>query len=622
MADPMMQLDPQGKAPLLSYNVAEPTSYTGRSGIALELPGSPQDWFVEAAANDGGDGRIPIDQLQNATPGQVAEALRTGDERIFPSIKSPAATHTGLFHTQNAVQRSGGQLDTETTSVLGQGLRDRVVRPNLKEFVTPEEVSQSPNPPHVAAVGAVTPVERTNLPPAVRGSVLTEAALADRPLTPKFTDLDIEHIAERLRRGQRLNVYRSLWGEYNYGFLPEPVVKHPEIVLIETYRMSSFLGQYGAGRTLKTFSLLPGEKTTISVKTFRRSEQAAKSASSVLDSFTKESADDFETSVQQEQSDKRAEQKSFEYHAEAEASASWGWGSAKVSGGVKGGTASQREQFAKNVSNALNKHSAKASSKRDVQIETSNEVRQEEGEETSITRELQNINVGRTLNFVFRQMNQEHITLVHLVDVRVAYWTGQAESVDEVPLSKLDVLLEKYVKQNKRKDLTDMIIEQLSTILDHKDQVVNPPFIEKKALSANDFYWRVRKDMTSTYQDETGNKFTVPGVIVAANKIVMRTEGIIVDALLGQGNALDDYSQGLQQAAVKQRELVNAAALARLDQEALAREIVKNKDNDKAKIFRQVFADSVALPGKISISAADDGGVSVSSTTDGTRARV
>ncbi|WP_433227532.1 hypothetical protein [Actinomadura formosensis] len=623
MADPMMQLDPQGKAPILSYNVAEPTSYTGRNGIALELPGASQDWFVEAALDEVEQGRVPIEELANVTPAQVAEALRTGDERIFPGIKNPAATHSGLFHAQNAVQRSGGLLDTETTSVLGQGLRDRAVRPDLHDFVT-QEAPQAPAPtptpvPHVEAAAAA-PAERTNLPLAVRGSVLAEAALADRPLTPKFTDLDIEHVAERLRKGRRLNVYRSMWGEYNYGFLPEPKVRHPQIVLIETYRMSSFLGQYGAGRTLKTFSLLPGEKTTISVKTFRKSEQAAKSASSVLDSFTKESADDFETSVQQEQSDKQAEQESFEYHAEAEASASWGWGSAKVSGGVKGGTASQREQFAKNVSNALNKHSAKASSKRDVQVETSNEVRQEEGEETSITRQLENINVGRTLNFVFRQMNQEHITLLHLVDVRVAYWTGQAESVEEVPLSKLAVLLEKYVKPAKHKELTDMIIEQLSTVLDHRDEVVNPPFIEKKSLSATDFYWRVRKDMTSTYQDETGNKFTVPGVIVAANKIVMRTEGVIVDALLGQGNALDDYSKGLQEAAVKQRELANAAAQARLDQEALAREIVKNKDNDKAKIFRQVFADSVALPGKISVSAADNGAVTVSSTADGAEA--
>ena len=42
----------------------------------------------------------------------------------------------------------------------------------------------------------------------------------------------------------------------------------------------------------------------------------------------------------------------------------------------------------------------------------------ETGEETVIERELANINVGRTLNFAFRQMNQEFYSFLHLVDVR------------------------------------------------------------------------------------------------------------------------------------------------------------------------------------------------------------
>src|SRR3712207_8730267 len=35
---------------------------------------------------------------------------------------------------------------------------------------------------------------------------------------------------------------------------------------------------------------------------------------------------------------------------------------------------------------------------------------------------FRSINVSRTLNFVFRQMNQEFITVLHLVDVRVAFF--------------------------------------------------------------------------------------------------------------------------------------------------------------------------------------------------------
>ncbi|QKV90564.1 hypothetical protein HUT19_01250 [Streptomyces sp. NA02950] len=458
----------------------------------------------------------------------------------------------------------------------------------------------------------------THLARAVRGSILSQVALADHRVRPQITDLDIAHVTEMLQTGKRLSVHRTLWGEYTHTFLPDPfgapaadgvlAEGKPQISLVETYRLSTFLGQYGAGRTLKTFTLLPGEKTTISIKTFRKTETDSKSASSVLDSFTKESADDFESTVQHENSDKQAQQKSLEWHVEAEASGSWGFASAKVSGGVKGSSASQREQFAKNMSNAVNKHASKASAKRDVQINTSQEVKTQSGEETSITRQLENINVGRTLNFVFRQMNQEHITILHLVDVRVAFWNGYGESVDEVPLSGLNDLLDTYVKPEKKSDLRKMVLDQLSTIFDYEDKLVEPSMVETRQIGptgSTDTYLRWRKKK-STYRDETGNEITVPGIILNVDKTVMRTEGVVVDALLGQGNALDEYSQGLQLSAVRERALDN-------DREALGQKLVTDNENAKAKIYKDIFTPSVALPGKISVSASDTG-VTVAST--------
>jgi hypothetical protein len=601
MADPMMQLDPAGKAPLLSYNVPEPTSYSGRNGIVLDFGRPAEELFLPAAFVR--PNRTPTGgQLTEITAGQIVTALRSGDSKMFPNIQAPAATHAGLFATLGAVSDSAGALDTASTQVLARGLRDHVVAPNLDALVHPLAL-----PLDVAAQDGGTGTQ-TRLPLAVQGSILSAAALATQGVRPHLTELDPVRIVEQFRLGNRLNVYRSLWGEYVHTFQPEPPpAARPQLILVETYRLSSFLGQYGAGRTLRTFSLLPGEKTTISVKTFRRSEVERKQSSSVLDSFTKESADDFETSLQHEQSDKQAHQESLEYHIEAEANVAWGWGSAKVSGGVKGGTAAQREEFAKNASGAVEKHASKASSKRDVQVNTSSEVREESGEETSIVRHLENVNVGRVLNFVFRQMNQEHITILHLVDVRVAFWNGYAESAEEVPLPKLDGLLEKYVVEQRRTEVRQTIVDQLSTIFDHTDTLVAPPFVEKRQVGQNDSYLRVRKSMVSTYTDTTGNKISVPGVILAVNKIVMRTEGVIVDALLGQGLALDPYAASLQASAVRQRELGNAVAQAQSDQQVLARQIVTDADERKAKVYERVFESSVALPGKISVSAADDG---------------
>jgi hypothetical protein len=199
--------------------------------------------------------------------------------------------------------------------------------------------------------------------------------------------------------------------------------------------------------------------------------------------------------------------------------------------------------------------------------------------------------------------------------VRVAFWNGYAESVEEVPLPRLDALLQKYVQPARVAEVRDLVIGQLSTVFDHRDDLVDPPVVEEKALSDTDRYWRFRKDLTSTYTDEAGNEITVPGVILSADKVVMRTEGVIVDGLLGQGNTLDTYSRGLQENLVRQRRLENDAREARLQQDALARQIVGDDDEDKARVFSQVFRDSVALPGKITVSASDDG-VAVS-TADG-----
>jgi hypothetical protein len=160
--------------------------------------------------------------------------------------------------------------------------------------------------------------------------------------SPDLARLDPEEVVAALKEGKRLNVYSTLYGTATYNYVEEPREPDPKLMLVETYRLDSFLGAYGAGRVIETLTLLPGEKTRISVKSFTGTEMTRKEASSILDSFTQESADDFESTLQHEQSDKRGYAETFQYHAETEAKASWGFGSAKVSGGVKGGSNSAR----------------------------------------------------------------------------------------------------------------------------------------------------------------------------------------------------------------------------------------------------------------------------------------
>jgi hypothetical protein len=378
---------------------------------------------------------------------------------------------------------------------------------------------------------------------------------------------------------------------------PVPILER--LLLVEEMRMSSFLGAYGAGRTLKTFSLLPGERTTISVKTYQRTATEAKQASSILDSFTEESATDFQSTMESEQSSKNLVEESFNYKVGGEAKAGWGWGSAKISSEVSGGTNAAREELAKNIATSTQKHAAKASSKRDVQVNTSFEVKEETGEETSIEREIENINLSRTLNFVFRQMNQEFISLLHLVDVRIGYFrvdeiAGQSDPVTtyrEVTLSQLDGLLDEVIVPEQRQDVRDAILHQLEHVFDYQDR--HHTFVETKELTdqagneiPNAGYLRVQKELVSTYQDPTtGTSIDVPGIILAAEKNVLRTDAVIVEALLGQGEALDDYARRLQEIEVGRREADSVRGAAEAERATLVNQVVQNNDAERAKLL-------------------------------------
>ncbi len=385
----------------------------------------------------------------------------------------------------------------------------------------------------------------------------------------------------------------------NVNIFPEVSSRLKRIILVESFRLSSFLGNYGAGRTIKTTSLLPGEKTKISIRSYLQSEQTVKDASTILDSVTDEIADEFEKSMGNEQTDKKNYDESFRYSVSAEASASWGWGSASVSASASGGTNAAREQFARNISNSTQKHVARASARRDVQINTSYEEKTTTGEETAIVREIENINVGRSLNFVFRQMNQEYITLLHLIDIRIGFFKvdivdGEENySYQEVTLPQIDKLISEVIVADKRTEVRNSIVNQLLHIFDYQDR--HHRFIEDKPFQdaeGNDIplsnYLRVKKDYFSTYNEPGSPSITVPGIILAANRHVLRTEGVIVEALLGQGEALDDYSRNLQTETVRERNLKNDLLEQEIKMKKRAIDILDSRDELGAKLYAMI----------------------------------
>ena len=88
--------------------------------------------------------------------------------------------------------------------------------------------------------------------------------------------------------------------DVNIVTAPAPPDAEPELFIIEEYKTSSFLGDYGAGETVNTFSLLPGEKHSITIKSFRQKTSTATRSDNVMDSFNQSSAAEFENLLQEE----------------------------------------------------------------------------------------------------------------------------------------------------------------------------------------------------------------------------------------------------------------------------------------------------------------------------------
>ena len=430
-------------------------------------------------------------------------------------------------------------------------------------------------------------VLRRGLTP-TRAEPATPVVIGAPPETPPDPDDDyIDDLRQRIDLGYHLVKGEGLYGEPDVTVLPPvPEDPDPHLYLVETLRLTSYLGDYGAGRIVKTFSLLPGEVTTISVKTYRQTESTSKSASSVLDSLTQESATDLETSLMTEQSDQKSFAKTDEYYADVSASAKWGWGSASGKAGVKGSSNATREEAVKNVSNATQKHSASASAKREVEVNTSYEVSEKAGEEVSIERRIENINLSRTLNFIFRQMNQEFVTFLHLTDIRIGFFNGDGKSTREVPLSALDRLLDEVIKPTKQAEVRGIILEQLSAVRDH---VGNSMDVKREiTVAPGDTYLQFNTDLATTFEDKQGREYEIPGVLLKTDYFTMRTEGVIVEAMLGNGQALDSYAERLQDLEVQRRAALVAKDEKIAAQLGLVNEAIGSADESRAGIAERL----------------------------------
>ena len=219
------------------------------------------------------------------------------------------------------------------------------------------------------------------------------------------------------------------------------------------------------------------------------------------------------------------------------------------------------------------------------------------------------------LNFVFRQLLQDYFTLTYLDDVTITFSNGTPNSERTVKLPQLDSLLYDILKTDT--DVTEvrkMILTYLSNIYDYSG--TSQRFAEKTEEVLTDLtggtptklnYYRKNRVLNQTYKDKT-----VKGIILNVTHRTLRTPSLIVEALLGQGEALDCYNMQLQDVAVESAVLQNTKLkheIGKLGAETSLINLERIKTNraldmldkvddpiKRAELYKKVFTDCCDMP--------------------------
>lgn len=537
-----------GRAAVLNYGVAMPGRYRGRRLMHLDLGLEDADVLPLAA------------ELSEAI-----KALRWKKEGDVYSY-SPADARELWFARARSVYAVMPTTDWLVVEVLAatraradaKELDGRLVPVDVGELLTDLDVMGRPalgdgaRPIRPPQLGPVILTQERQLVPFVRAVVAAYTAFV--------RGLPEGKLVLPLRRWDGMVITDTADAET----VLSTTAADTHFFLVERYGISSFLGDYGLGRTVRTFTLLPGEETRISMKTWRTDTTKITEASSIVDSYDAKSASRFNDTVQKETTDKSTRNRKLAWHAEAEAKAQWGWGSAKVSGGASGENQSSREEFSKDVTNSVQEHSHEAASNRSNTVSLATEKDVVTGEELATERTIRNINLRRVLNFVFRELNQQYTTIVHLIDVKIGFATSTPDTYREVAIAGLRPLLESVLLEGKVDEVAQALLGLAGTVMDQSGTAVRT--LDKLVLNSDGSFkvedagpdqgsgqWAPPPaDRSFLYRwkpsalGQEGSANPVDGVVTSSTEIVMPTADLVVEALLGQADALDEFAMRAQ----------------------------------------------------------------------------
>jgi hypothetical protein len=503
--EPFIKLEEDGTAPTLNYNLPQTTSFVTN----VYLPVGLSSGQFKSALNS-----PPPDNYFDTVAGLDANVVKANISNLYCSVVSDQPANTIEVSPIYTVQPQMSIVDAIKITPVGEG---------------------TPSPTLTFTVNEL-PI-----------ATIADQALVAMPVTR----IDLN-------------------GNSRMKFIPPPPAPKPQLVIVEHYRVNTYLRNYGAGKTVKTFSLLPGEKTKISVRSYKQLVTDKKQVENVLDAFSSEAAKDLENMVQYENNLVSAESRITNETSKVEGGGSIGLdlGFFTIGGGGGGSSTSNstlnstRTNSIRSLNNAISKQFQRSSANRQIQVNSETDTSLTTEDETTIIRELENLNKSRVLNFVFRQLNQELVTITYLDDVTFVFSNGYEESRKVAKLDGLKQLLTDILDSSG--DVTTVyanILNELASVYDYngarqsfiegiEEEIVD--ITDPETVVGTQTYYR-----KSSTLSQTAESISVRGIIKNVTIRVMPTDSLVVDSLLGQGESLDCFNLQAQEAEIQRLQFEN-----------------------------------------------------------------
>jgi hypothetical protein len=487
-----------------------------------------------------------------------------------------------------------------------------------------------PSGSQTAQIPTVPPPYRR---PSIAETIETAYALTwVNPTNPSTTTMDgtilnyINFIIRQLHLGKQPSLHRTLDGTLCVKYVPQMTtvsgsgMKHPQprLFMLNHYKTATYDGQYGMSRVVKTLSLLPKEKTTVTIKSYKNSTYTRTRSENILDSFSEASSKEFTDTFNHEVMNRNTKSTDWSVNGKVENTNTMELKvpldeiSAEVGSTQTNGLSGDykvhdgHEEVVKTLRNTFEKHTSSSSHNRKVEVNTNTTETINEGYEEVTVRTLENINSSRVLNFVYRQMYQQFLTVTYLEDVSFLYSLGYPESEREISLAQLPNFLNEICSDPVyATSVLENILMQLCYVRDYNGTMQQ--FIQCDKIELNPCCPSMIKHDPMVYQfpsivrgliQEIPGGINVPGIVLNIDEYVLPTDDLICDALLGAGEALDCYNIRLQQAAVTKVDLENEAKY--LENEKMKQAIsILNMIEDpkiKAQLYKKVFGTCCDVP--------------------------